>query len=408
LYRDEDLERGENLLDSWSLMNAAFYRSPALKIDSERVRLADGRSLGELEAAPRFEQLWEKPESASVLMYLLVRANSRLVRVWAIQLLRRHHAQQMQGISAEQLLTLLDHDDSEVQQFGASLLSTMSAVDNWGIDVWLQLLETRSVDALVTVCDVMAKRVNPQRLTLEQCVELACARATPVARLGLSWLKQRPITSNADRTALARLAEAKCDAVGAEAAAYALSILGTRETYDTNRVLMFFDSLNGEVRGGAWDWLTPQSPGYEDATLWSRLVETPYDDVRIKLVESLERRSVNLSRRSTQHTAGRESNHIAERDDYSLLWTAVLLNVHRGNRAKLKSLRQISDAMADRPELAEQLVPVLAVAIRSVRPAEVRAGLSSILSAIAARPELEASLAKEIPELRLTPTGAGV
>jgi hypothetical protein len=52
------------------------------------------------------------------------------------------------------------------------------------------------------------------------------------------------------------------------------------------------------------------------------------------------------------------------------------------------------------------LIPVMAVAIRSVRPPEVRAGLSSILTAVAKRPELEAMLAKQIPELRLMPTGA--
>jgi hypothetical protein len=398
LYRDEDLEKGENIIDSWSLMNAGFFQSPAIKIDSERTRLAEGSSLGELQAAPRFEKLWQKPESAGVLIELVVRAESRLVRVWAMQLLKRHHASQMQGITVEQLMLLLDHKDPEVQQFGASLLGSMSAADSWGIDVWLRLLETKSVDALVTICDVMSKRVNPQRLSLAQCVEMACARATPVARLGLTWLKQRPIASDADRATLARLSEAKCDAIGAEAAAYALSILGAADKYDTNRVLMFFDSLNAEVRRGAWDWLTPQSPGYNDATLWSRLLETPYDDVKLRLVESLERRSADLSLRA--------KDHLAERDDFTPMWAAVLLNVHRGGRAKLTALRQISAAIANRPESAERLVPVLAVAIRSVRPPEVRAGLSSILSAVEKRPELEGVLAKHIPELRLTPVGA--
>jgi hypothetical protein len=52
-------------------------------------------------------------------------------------------------------------------------------------------------------------------------------------------------------------------------------------------------------------------------------------------------------------------------------------------------------------------VPVLAVAIRSVRPPEVRAGLSALLSAVAARPDLEPVLARWIPELRLSPSGAG-
>jgi hypothetical protein len=221
-----------------------------------------------------------------------------------------------------------------------------------------------------------------------------------VARLGLSWLKGRPVSSDADRAAIGGLANAECDAVGVEVAQFALSILGGAPSYRTEDVVLFFDSLNAQVRRGAWDWLTPQSPGYGDAALWSRLLETPYDDVRLRLVAELERRSVDLSLR--------ERDHLAERDDYTALWTTVLLNVHRGGRAKLKALRQISQVIAERPDQAERLIPVLTVAIRSVRPPEARAGLSAILSAVAARPELEGILAQHLPELRLTPSEAAV
>ena len=65
-----------------------------------------------------------------------------------------------------------------------------------------------------------------------------------------------------------------------------------------------------------------------------------------------------------------------------------------------------SQAIAAEPGRAERLIPVLTVAIRSVRPPEARAGLSAILSAVAARPELEALLTRYLPELRLLPTEA--
>jgi hypothetical protein len=258
----------------------------------------------------------------------------------------------------------------------------------------LQLLETRSVTALATICDAIRQRVRPERLSLEQCVGLACARATPVARLGLSWLSNRPVTGAQDRAAIGRLAEVQCEAVGAEAATYALALLGAAPTYRTEDVSPFFDSLNPQVRRGAWQWLTPQTPAYGDPALWSRLLETPYDDVRLRLVEELNRR--------TRATPGPQA---LQRQDLSMVWTTVLLGVHRGGRAKLTALRQISQAIAEEPDQAERLVPVLAVAIRSVRPPEARAGLSAILSAVAARPELETTLARRIPELRLTPTG---
>lgn len=399
LYRDEDFALGENILDCWSLMNVAFYRSPVLKVTSDHVNLADGQSLEGLEAAPRFEKLWAQPDSASVLFGVLAGAGSRLVRTWCIELLQRHHAEAMQSISPEQLLTLLDHDDELVQQFAANLVRTMSAVDSWPIEFWLRLLETRSVNALLAICDVMGQRVDPERLSLQQLVAMACARATPVARLGLEWLKERPIRTDADRATLAGLAEARCDAIGVEAAEFALAILGSAENYETENVVRFFDSLNATVRQGAWSWLTPESLGFHDTALWSRLTESPYDDVRLRLVDELNRRVQSV-----------ESVHVPRLQPGSLapIWTTVLLNVHRGSRAKLKALRQISLAIAERPETAEQLIPVLAVSIRSVRPAEVRAGLASVLTAVAMRPELEALLAQHIPELRLTPTGTDI
>jgi len=81
----------------------------------------------------------------------------------------------------------------------------------------------------------------------------------------------------------------------------------------------------------------------------------------------------------------------------------VLLGVQRGGRAKLKALRQISQRIGQHPDEAERLFPVLAVAIRSVRLPEARAGLSGILSAVTARPELEPALIRWLPELRLSP-----
>ncbi len=393
LYRDDDVARGENILDNWSLMHLAFRQSPILIFKRTCVEVADGRSLGDLAAAPLFADLWQKPEAALVLLKLLTQAQSRLVRVWTIQLLKRDHASALQSVTAEQLLSLLDHPSDDVQQFGAGLLETLSGADGWPISTWLQLLETRSVTALATICDAMSRKVSPQRLNLDQCVALACARATPVARMGLSWLVDRPVTGHQDRTTIGRLAGVQCDAVGVDAAKYALSLLGSPQNYRTECVSPFFDSLNAQVRRGAWEWLTPQTPGYGDAALWSRLLETPYDDVRLRLIAELGRRT---------QTAGVLA---LKREDLSQVWTTVLLGVHRGGRAKLTALRQISQAIADEPNRAERLVPVLAVAIRSVRPPEARAGLSAILSAVAARPELEATLTEYLPELRLTPLG---
>jgi hypothetical protein len=215
-----------------------------------------------------------------------------------------------------------------------------------------------------------------------------------VARLGLNWLKSKSFAESVDRVALVPLANAQCEAVGADIAVWALSRCGSADVYRTDAVIQFFDSLNLAIRHGAWDWLTFQTPGFVDPALWSRLLETPYDDVRIRLIEELQLRT----RGASLPPIGKQ--------DLSPIWTSVLLGVHRGGRAKLTALRQVSEAIAAQPDDAERLLPVLAIAIRSVRPPEARAGLAAILSAVAVRPELEAALARQIPELRLTPAEA--
>ncbi|HWY74365.1 MAG TPA: hypothetical protein VN281_02045, partial [Verrucomicrobiae bacterium] len=92
VYRDEDLAKGENILDSWELMNVCFRGHDALEFTPNQVRVKEGRTLSELSPAPRFPQLWRTPESAPILFSLITEAQSRLVRVWAMGLLRREHA----------------------------------------------------------------------------------------------------------------------------------------------------------------------------------------------------------------------------------------------------------------------------------------------------------------------------
>ena len=236
MYRDEDFDRGEHILDNWSLMNIAFRGSNQLEFTPARINIADGGSLSQLTAAPRFEDLWKKPESSAELLKLVMQANSRLIRVWAITLLKRHHASNMQQIPVEQLLQLLDHNDEDVQQFGSSLISSLTGIDSWPVSTWLRLLETRNITALATICDAMNQRVRPDRLNLEQCVALACSRVTPVARLGLSWLRNRSISSDQDRATLANLAAARCEAAAAEIAEFALSILVRRKSIRRTRL----------------------------------------------------------------------------------------------------------------------------------------------------------------------------
>jgi hypothetical protein len=392
-YRDADLATGEALLDSWSFLHACLRKSDVLEFDASKAKLRDGRSLSEMSASPEFEKLWAKADAAKTLLELLRLAPSRAARVWSIQLLRRHHVENLaRTLAPAEILALLDHADEEVQQFGVELLEKSPALPNLDVPTWLKLLETRNLGALETIARLMAQHVRPERLSVEQMVQIATAQPVPVARMGLKFLQSRPIDSPGFVDALPGLANARSAGVAAEITTWAMSILGTPERYKAEPVSRFFDSLLQRAREAAWTWLaTANSPGANDSALWSRLIETPYDDVRFQVVGELERRS-NLPGASV--------------DQVMIIWTAVLLNIHRGGRAKLTALRQISRSIADDPARAEPLIPVLAVAIRSVRMPEVRTGLSAIVVAVEAHPPLADAVAKYLPEMQLSAEAA--
>ena len=170
-----------------------------------------------------------------------------------------------------------------------------------------------------------------------------------------------------------------------------MGLLAATGNYSVERISLFFDSLLAEIRQGAWSAMTGGLPAWDDAALWSRLIETPYDDVRLRFVSVLQERT---------KAPGLNS------DQLSTVWAGVLLGIGRGGRQKLIALRQISDAVRTDPSSAPRLLPVLAVAIRSVRLPEARTGLAAVVMAIEAKPELAEMVGRYLPELQLTPQEA--
>jgi hypothetical protein len=384
-YRDADLPDGLAVLDAWGLIHACFGKADALSYTRSRANLKHPASLTDM-VAPYFPETWKRPQSAPILLDLLWSARSRVVRIWSAHLLRRDHKDALANAPIQNILKLLDHDDPEIQQLAAELLANTRGLDRLDLPTWINLLQTQNLTALALLTDLFRKHVRPDRLTIDQAVDLASSRPTPVARLGLDFLRQLNTATAQARQSIARLAAAKCEAVAHDLATFALSIVGTPDAYAVDNVSPFFDSLLSPTRAGAWDWLTEKSPGWNDPALWARLLETPYDDVRLKLVAALEHRT-KLPGLPAQ--------------DLSPLWGSVLLAIHRGGRAKLTALRQISAAIRANPQSAEPLLPVLAVAIRSVRGPEARHGLAALVAAVDARPNLEPLLKKHLPELSL-------
>lgn len=390
-YRDADLEKGENILDSWALLQICFHGGDVIEFHSRHHRLREGRSLEELRAAPRFPSTWDKPDVARAVLRLVSEAPATLVRCWAMDLFRGLKSRAEAVVSCDDILTMLDHADARVQQFGAELFESQGGNERLPVTDWLRLLRTKNLTALATLCSEFEKHVSGERLTLEQCLDLATSRPAPVARLGFALLRARAIPV-AERPALARLAEARCEAVVGELTVWALVLVGAEDAYSVDATSRFFDSVIAPTRDAAWAWLTARTKdgkpamakAYGDPVLWSRLAETPFEDLRLRIVDHLALRL--------------EASELGA-DQLAPVWCAVLLGVHRGGRQKLKAVRELADAIAREPGQAASLLPVLAVAVRSVRGPEMRAGLAAVLGLVARRPELGAAVRARLPEL---------
>lgn len=391
-YREEHVRTGANLLDNWGLMHACFGKSPLLAFNARHTNLAPSGRLGDLQAAPMFERHWALPESFPVLLDILLRAQCRPVRVWAIQLLRRLHGAALPKIDAATLLRLIDHADTDVATFAAELLSDAQTVSSFPMTTWIALLATRNQTVVASVVEAFRKHVNFDRVTVAQAVDLAIRPAVPVAVLGLDLLRGKTIRPVTDHIELARLATAQASAAGVAIAAFALPLLNSPGVYRIDEVTAFFDSGLATLREGAFAALIDQSPADTDPAFWARLFESPYDDVRITLVDRLKRRATLPG---------------ATSDTLASLWQSVLLNIHRGGRAKLSALKQISDYITRVPQDARSLLSVLVIAIRSVRPPEARHGLAAIVSAVERNDALLADVKTLLPELQLD-VAAGV
>jgi hypothetical protein len=380
-YTDDDVRDGLALMDNWGLMHALFHHSPALEFPAIRCRFAEGKSFADLTPAPAFPELWrQRPEAV---FDLLLTANCRTVRQWARQMLAEHRAY-LTSLPIHQLFGLLAHRDPDVVAFGVEVLGKDERLDNVLIENWLRLLDTDEPQVLESICELMAARLKPERLTLADAVLLARSRPLPVARLGLDILRTKQVHTEANAEFALTLVDAECDLLREDIVRWLRGSLGSLPNFRKEWVLEVIDSRFAEVRAEGWAWLEGTPELRDDRELWQKLFESPYDDVKLKLVAELERR-------------------VAEGDPVQtrFLWASVLLNIHRGGRAKPRVVAQVVRRIDQHPSEVEELLPLLAVALRSIRGPEFRAGLSGVVRLVERQPALAKMIEGVFPELNL-------
>jgi hypothetical protein len=116
--------------------------------------------------------------------------------------------------------------------------------------------------------------------------------------------------------------------------------------------------------------------------LWLSLLESPYDDVRALVVRHAEAWHAEVGPDEMRHLAA-----------------TVILSVHRGAATKQTMLRRIAERVVSKPQEADRLLPVLALALRSVRAPERTAALLAVARAAVSDEALRESVSSHFPDL---------
>jgi hypothetical protein len=370
-YRDDDVGDAVALLDNFGLVQILFRFSPCLVFGSRGCGVAPGRTLAELEPAPRYARLWDAAPRA--LVDLLIRARSRPVRSWAVRMIRRNPAAVSGVFPLDERLALLASDDADVVALAAELLRGDPALHAVAPARWLELIESASPTALEILCELAERQLRPEDVTLAQAVRLAMLRPVPVARLGLRWLTTKEPGSEEECGELLALGEAESDAVRADIIRWVAGALSRSPWFRPDWVLEWLDSRHDDVRAEGLAWFRAEPRARDDVAIWQRLMENPHDDVRLALIAELEARTSG-ERSAIAHARDRLDPELLR-----LLWASVLLNVRRGGRMKPVVIRQLRERVESRPDELARLLPLLAVALRSVRGPELRSGLAALV-----------------------------
>lgn len=380
LYRDEHLNTPAKLLDAWSLMHALYGYSDVLTKRPRGLTLAKDRKLADLSPAPYFPDAWK--DAFENLVSILVRAQSRTIRTWALAMLRTHHPAQLETLDWKYVRAMLLSRDSDLSALGAELLPKAGAASSLHVGDWLELLQQEDLDVLEVLCTEMRKQVTPDRLDLSACIALACAQAAPVATLGLAWAKTKRVTTREDIGTVLALKDARVTSVRREGCAWLASLLAETTHPCGPYVRDLCDASFADARSQGLLVLEQNERYRVDLTLWFALAESPYEDVRALVLREATRWQGSARPETLQH-----------------LWATSLLAVHRGGTSKRRVPVAIAGRIELHPEEADKLLPLLGISLRSVRVPERTAALGALARAVVRDPSLQALVQALVPEI---------
>ncbi len=386
-YEDTDFPAGLQVLRMRGLVSLLFPRAEQLERRGRTLRLVPAASLAELRPRLLHAEVWK--DAASEVLDALLGTRSLFVRRHLVLWLERDFGPALEELDVTRVRRFLGSERGDLQLFGAELLASARGAENLRIEDWLALLRTDNAEVLPLIVEKMAELVTPARATLAQCVELASHLAHAPAMLGVEWAETKPILGKDDLEEALPILDAPIREAREQALAWLVPSIVKEGLGLDAHVREVLDSRHADVRARGFALLEGTQRFRDSIVLWAALAESPHADARAFLLTLLARRRLAL-----------EASLLGEKSLHHL-WATTLLEVNRGSRAKQRALTQLGQRIESQPQQADALLPLLVLALRSVRETERRGALCSLVRAATRQPEVRAAIARHAPDITI-------
>ncbi|MEM7675307.1 MAG: hypothetical protein AAF449_04800 [Myxococcota bacterium] len=377
LYADSDTERPQHKLHRWSLFHVLYWQASIPRENRYGIALRRDVDVQSLGPAPRFADEWRRQTHVDGLIVLMAEAKNADVRAWVRAWLQSDPQRPTDAPALSRIWPLLNSPYIDAQEWAAELIADVPDISEQPLAIWVALLKLPNEPAAEAIARLAKRWLTPDRLTPDLTVDIIQAAQGPVARLLLAWLRRHDL-SKADLPILIRLGETKDPSARLQAVDWLIEMLSVHRFTLLTRELL--DSPHREVRDRTLQLINTHYVG--EAQLAVALVESPFVDVRDATVRHLEQWIQRLPR-----------GHIKS------LWARTVLSVRNGGRAKQAALRQIAVQALENGGNAHDTLPLLAIALRSVRERERRGAIAAIARIAHHKPELIPALKTAVPEL---------
>ncbi len=287
-YTDDDVSDGLALLDNWGLTHVLFHHSEQIVAKPRGWALADDGSLASLKSAPAFAQAGRHPPIHCLRFSMTLAVGPFGNGPSAC--LDEHHAGAIDGLPIERLMRWMASGDP-IWPNSRPMCSSDPTTFRHDSSCDLVTFDRR-IGHRIDRSDLRFVGQEAGSGPRHPCSGDRTCRALdpfPVARLGQRCLAdKRPDTAEECQWLLS-LAEAEADPLRVELVEWVRETLTDSPHFRPQWIVDLLDSRHEEVRNAGWEWLIGNETARNDIAVWQQLLESPYDDVRFKLLGVLEK-----------------------------------------------------------------------------------------------------------------------